>query len=197
MTIPARSSHLPTVPRGHRGAFPQKSPAAGSSGSPTGTACSSPLVGTCTLPLTASHGRSRIRSFPPGAMPSRTGANTFVAVGREGRIIQSSPLGKNLSVSKVGDRFGLGSEQSLRNRLRLGCTAMFTGNDIITLTAAARPASDFLGWSGACTGTGPCTVVLSENLTLPPSSWRGPPSLPLPRRSGSPASRRGAPPPQK
>ena len=94
------------------------------------------------------------------------GANTFVAVGEEGTIIQSSPLGKNLSVSKEGT--GSGSVVSSPQGIDCGgaCTAMFTENDVITLTATARPASEFLGWSGACTGTGPCTVVLSDNMTV-------------------------------
>jgi hypothetical protein len=41
------------------------------------------------------------------------------------------------------------------------CLASFDGATTVTLTATGDPASDFAGWSGACTGTGTCTVTMN------------------------------------
>ena len=42
------------------------------------------------------------------------------------------------------------------------CSSGFTAGATVTLTAAASTGSTFLGWSGACTGTGTCTVGMSQ-----------------------------------
>ncbi len=46
------------------------------------------------------------------------------------------------------------------------CTEIFDLNETITLTASADNGSTFTGWSGACTGTGSCTVVLDRDKTV-------------------------------
>jgi hypothetical protein len=43
------------------------------------------------------------------------------------------------------------------------CTHMGTSNDSVTLTASDTPDSIFAGWSGACAGTGSCTVALNAD----------------------------------
>jgi hypothetical protein len=42
------------------------------------------------------------------------------------------------------------------------CTTAFASGTSVTLTAAAGAGSAFAGWSGACSGSGPCTVVLDQ-----------------------------------
>ena len=42
------------------------------------------------------------------------------------------------------------------------CTATFTSGTSVTLTATAGAGSVFAGWSGACSGSGTCTVVLDQ-----------------------------------
>lgn len=43
------------------------------------------------------------------------------------------------------------------------CSAQFDHGTIVTLTAAPRSSQvDFVGWSGACVGTGPCRVTLQQ-----------------------------------
>jgi hypothetical protein len=41
------------------------------------------------------------------------------------------------------------------------CTASFNSGTSVTLSAAAAKSSTFVGWSGACTGTGSCTLTMS------------------------------------
>lgn len=43
-----------------------------------------------------------------------------------------------------------------------GCTAQFDNGTAVTLTAAAGPNATFAGWSGACSGTGACTVTMDQ-----------------------------------
>ncbi|PYN80207.1 MAG: hypothetical protein DMD96_14190 [Candidatus Rokuibacteriota bacterium] len=42
------------------------------------------------------------------------------------------------------------------------CAASFAAGTSVTLTAAPRAGATFVGWSGACTGSGSCTVVLDQ-----------------------------------
>ena len=42
------------------------------------------------------------------------------------------------------------------------CTANYATGTSVTLTAAAASGSTFAGWSGACTGTGTCTVSMTQ-----------------------------------
>src|SRR2546427_6303076 len=46
------------------------------------------------------------------------------------------------------------------------CSASYDGGTVVTLTATSAPDSTFEGWTGGgCSGTGPCTVTLTENRT--------------------------------
>jgi hypothetical protein len=42
------------------------------------------------------------------------------------------------------------------------CTTSFAAGTSVTLTADPDPGAAFAGWTGACAGSGPCTVVLSQ-----------------------------------
>ena len=41
------------------------------------------------------------------------------------------------------------------------CTEAYASGTAVTLTASPATSSNFSGWSGACTGTGGCTVTMS------------------------------------
>ncbi len=61
-----------------------------------------------------------------------------------------------------------------------GCEAAFDNNSTVTLTAAPAVGSVFTGWSGACSGTGPCTLALAAAATVtatfsPPAATAPPP----------------------
>src|SRR6185436_7490353 len=46
------------------------------------------------------------------------------------------------------------------------CGGPFQPGTTVTLTASAAPDSIFAGWSGACSGTGSCTVLSSQHLLV-------------------------------
>jgi len=46
------------------------------------------------------------------------------------------------------------------------CSAMYPNGTPVTLNAMTQSGSTFAGWSGACTGTGPCMVTMTENLSV-------------------------------
>lgn len=55
-----------------------------------------------------------------------------------------------------------GIQCTLINGTRNGtCGAQYTRGGVVTLTATPTGTNVFLGWTGACTGTGPCQIPLS------------------------------------
>lgn len=73
---------------------------------------------------------------------------------------------KTLSVSKIGNGAGLIS--SSPNGITCGsqCSAGYDTGTVVTLMASANNGSSFAGWSGACSGTGGCTVTLDAAKTV-------------------------------
>jgi len=67
-----------------------------------------------------------------------------------------------LSVSKAGT--GSGTVTSIPAGINCGfdCTQSYTHGTSVTLSASASAGSTFTGWSGACTGTGSCTVSMTQ-----------------------------------
>ncbi|QZY28831.1 InlB B-repeat-containing protein [Nocardioides coralli] len=46
------------------------------------------------------------------------------------------------------------------------CSTVLPGGDQVTLTATPTAGYRFAGWSGACTGTGECTVTMNSDKTV-------------------------------
>jgi endoglucanase len=67
----------------------------------------------------------------------------------------------SLGVTKNGT--GTGTVTSSPAGINCGttCSASFTSGASVTLTPAAASGSTFAGWTGACTGTGACTVSMT------------------------------------
>jgi gluconolactonase len=83
-----------------------------------------------------------------------------------------------LTVSKSGTGSGTVSGTSIA--CGDTCTANYASGTVVTLTATPADGSTFSGWGGACSGTGACTVTLSETRAVtatfaaqvtPPSSY--------------------------
>ncbi|HJU36832.1 MAG TPA: PASTA domain-containing protein [Gaiellaceae bacterium] len=73
-----------------------------------------------------------------------------------------TPTTETLSVSKTGS--GSGTVTSSPAGISCGstCSHDFTSGTSVTLTATPATGSSFSGWSGACTGTGTCTVTMNQ-----------------------------------
>jgi hypothetical protein len=65
-----------------------------------------------------------------------------------------------LTVNKAGT--GTGSVSSAPSGISCGsdCTEVYTARTLVTLTAVPDNSSSFGGWSGACSGTGTCSVTM-------------------------------------
>jgi hypothetical protein len=66
-----------------------------------------------------------------------------------------------LTVTRAGT--GSGVVRSSPPRIDCGpvCSAHFNRGTTVTLNADAAGGSEFTGWSGACTGTGPCVLTMT------------------------------------
>jgi hypothetical protein len=71
-----------------------------------------------------------------------------------------------LAVSKAGH--GSGTVTSNPGAISCGseCSATLAPDSTVTLTAAPAAGSSFSGWSGACSGTGECTLTMSSSASV-------------------------------
>jgi hypothetical protein len=67
-----------------------------------------------------------------------------------------------LSVTKQGTDNGTVTSNPSGISCGSTCSAAFSSGQSVTLTATAATGSTFAGWSGACTGTGSCTVSMTQ-----------------------------------
>lgn len=82
-------------------------------------------------------------------------------------VMPPAPVGPNvLSVSKDG--VGTGTVMSMPGGINCGstCTYAVANNTIMTLNAYADVGSTFTGWSGACSGTGACTLTMNSTKSV-------------------------------
>jgi hypothetical protein len=66
-----------------------------------------------------------------------------------------------LGVTKSGTGSGTVSSSPAGVSCGADCSESYTSGTVVTLTATAATGSRFLGWSGACTGTGSCQVIMN------------------------------------
>lgn len=78
----------------------------------------------------------------------------------------SSGTNYSLSLSKSGA--GSGTVVSSPAGISCGatCSASFASGTVVNLSTAATTGSTFTGWSGACTGTGSCSVTMNASKTV-------------------------------
>lgn len=69
--------------------------------------------------------------------------------------------GQALSVAMSGTGAGAVTSSPAGISCGASCTASYAAGTSVTLTASPATGSSFAGWSGACTGTGACTVAMT------------------------------------
>ena len=79
-------------------------------------------------------------------------------------VTTSSPVNYTLTVSKTGS----GTVTSTPAGIDCGstCSQAFSGGTTVVLAATGSPGFSFAGWSGACSGTGTCTVNMNSDKTV-------------------------------
>ena len=68
-----------------------------------------------------------------------------------------------LTVNRAGTGTGIVSSSPLGIICGSDCTEVYNAGTLVTLTATPDGSSTFSGWSGACTGTGACTVTMDAS----------------------------------
>lgn len=98
-----------------------------------------------------------------GAGCSGTGACRLHSNATVVAIFNAGVSTANLSVARSGTGTGTVGSNPSGIACGAGCSASFPVGSSVTLLATAMGGSTFAGWSGACSGTGPCVVVMNGN----------------------------------
>jgi DNA-binding beta-propeller fold protein YncE len=118
--------------------------------------------------VTSGNGLSSVVSGPEAPPAAELGA--VLAFGPAGS-------GQSLEVTRSGS--GQGSLKSSPAGIACpgSCKAEFNSGRLVTLTATPSAGSVFAGWSGACTGTGKCEVILNSATVVNAEFVPAPPPL--------------------
>ena len=81
-------------------------------------------------------------------------------------IVTDEPPAAVLTVTKAGNGFGQVTSAPPGIDCGSTCSAEFSDEAEITLTATPAPGSSFVGWSGDCSGSGSCVLTLSTSRSV-------------------------------
>ena len=76
------------------------------------------------------------------------------------------PTTHTLSVTNTGSGSGTVTSSPAGISCGADCSQSYNEGTSVSLTATPAPGSSFGGWSGACSGTGPCTVTMSTSRSV-------------------------------
>jgi uncharacterized repeat protein (TIGR02543 family) len=91
-------------------------------------------------------------------------ARTCTVTMSAARVVTATFTRPVLTVAKAGSGSGLITGPGIN--CGVDCTEIYNLNTIVNLTAAPAAGSTFVGWSGACTGTGVCTVSMTASKSV-------------------------------
>jgi uncharacterized protein (TIGR03437 family) len=139
-------------------------------GTSCGTNCWSYAAGTVvTLTATPATGST----FAGWSGCSGTGVTCTVTMNSDLSVTAIFSLGTppaqqyNLTTVTSGTGSGTISASSSSSSLNCGANCLsFAAGTVVTLVATPSTGSTFTGWSGACSGTGSCTVTMNSNLSV-------------------------------
>jgi hypothetical protein len=143
-------------------------------GAGSGVVTSSPAGIDCGATCTASYLADTVVTLAAAAQPGSTfagwsgagcagtGTCTVTVTGATTVTALFAPTTASLSVLVTGT--GAGTVTSSPAGIDCGttCGTAFALGTVVTLTASPAAGSTFDGWTGACTGTGPCTLTVND-----------------------------------
>ncbi len=129
-------------------------------------------------------GRWNAEGLAPGTWTIRLVVRDTLGSSRESRrtvTVESAPLPSPLVLDVASDGFGTGTVRvdppgAFCNAVAAStqtCSYAYASPGQVTLTAVPEGLSAFAGWSGACSGTGPCTVDMAARHDVR-ATFRGP-----------------------
>ena len=125
-----------------------------------GATCTADFLIAATVVLTAVGDSNSSFSGWGGACTGTGPCTVTMDAAREVTATFTRPL-YTLTVSRIGDGAGTVTSNPAGLACGASCSAPFTAGTPIVLNVAPSAGSAFLGWGGACAGTGPCAVTLS------------------------------------
>ena len=128
-----------------------------------GASCGALFDGGGSVTLTATPDASS--NFTGWSGGGCTGTGTCTLTMDAGKTVTATFALKSLTVGVTKAGAGTGSVTSSPAGITCPgtCLASYLYGTSVTLTAAASGTSRFAGWSGACSGTGPCVLSLTAN----------------------------------
>ena len=170
-----------------------------------GTVTSSPAGVYCGAACTASYDAGSMVTLTASPDSGATFAGWSGACSGAGTCTVTMDTAKSVSarftlplaVLKAGT--GVGSVTSAPSGIDCGtsCATSFDGGTTVTLTATPNSTSVFAGWSGACSGTAPCTLTLDAAKSVTATFTRTTYAMTVSKTGtggGTVASRRGGSP---
>ncbi|MBA2661091.1 MAG: hypothetical protein H0U74_02255 [Bradymonadaceae bacterium] len=156
-------------------ATPDKTLGIGKDGNGSGTVSSSPAGIDCgpTCTVTFAHATEVTLSASPDASSTFAGwSGTCIGTGTcvvsmtESRSVQATFTLKPHTLTVVANGSGTVTSSPAGINCGASCTSDFGHGTEVTLSAVAAANTGFAGWSGDCTGTGDCTVTMTEARTV-------------------------------
>jgi uncharacterized repeat protein (TIGR02543 family) len=94
------------------------------------------------------------------------GLSCFAGLCRTGDPGVDAAVGFPLTITLGGNMMGTVTSAPAGIDCGSDCSETFPSGSMVTLTATAMSGSTFVGWSGACSGTGTCTITVATAVNV-------------------------------
>ncbi|WP_161563973.1 InlB B-repeat-containing protein [Cupriavidus lacunae] len=130
-----------------------------------GATCSTTLATGTSVTLTAVADNGSTFTGWSGGACTGTGACT-VPMNSATSVTATFALGVTLTVTQSGTGSGTVTSTPVGINCGVTCSFGFNTGTSVTLASVANGGSTFSGWSGGCSGTGPCTLTMTSATTV-------------------------------
>jgi hypothetical protein len=102
----------------------------------------------------------------PGTFTARVRVTRQNVSAENTTTITATQVFYTLSVSKSGSGDGTITSSPAGINCGADCSENYSSGTVVTLSATPNAGSTFVGWSGACSGTGSCTLTMNSNKSV-------------------------------